>query len=190
MRARFVTPVGALILGCLLTGCGGSSGSAGAFDPAGQPQTSAPAAAPATSAPSAPPSTMTVQQINTQVLARYRAYQKAYEKAYERNDPSGLTAHVMDPLLGVIAKDIEKMTAKQEIWRFHNVLNPRIKGRAPNSSVVTVIDCVRTLAAYRFSTKTGKRLGAYRGGTRAYLAVLKYVDGTWKISNATEGQKC
>jgi hypothetical protein len=189
MRARFVTPVGAFLLGCLLAGCGGSSGSAGAFDPAGRPQTPA-SSAPAGAPGSAPPSTMTTQQINQQVLARYRAYQKAYEKAYERNDPGGLSAHVMDPLLGAITKDIGELVAKREIWRFHNVLNPRIQWRASNGSTVYVIDCVRTLAAYRFSATTGKRLGAYRGGARAYQAVLKYVDGTWKISNATEGQKC
>jgi hypothetical protein len=192
MRARFITPVGAFVLVCSLTACG-SSGHAGAFRPAGQPQSQppAPSGAPdADSGAAAPPAAMTTGQIDKQVLARYRAYQRAYEKAYETNNPAGLTAYTMDPLLGIIADDLRKTAAKGEIWRFHNVLNPRIQGRSQTRSTVFVIDCLRTLAAYRFSARTGKRLGAFRGGAHAYQAVLRYTDGTWKISNATQGQKC
>jgi hypothetical protein len=176
------------VLACAVAACG-QSGSAGTFDPAGEPQSPA-SRSDSEPAADAPPSTLTVQQINGQVLARYRAYQRAYEKAYETNDPSGLSAYAMDPLLGIIAADLQKMAAKREIWRFHNVLNPRIQGRSETGATVFVIDCVRTLAAYRYSAKTGRRLGAYRGGARAYQAIWRYVDGTWKISNATEGQKC
>ena len=191
MSARFVPPLGALVLACVLAACGGSD-STGAFNPAGRPQTPT-ASSPGAGEPAAadaPPRTLTVQQINGQVLARYRAYQRAYEKAYETNDPSGLGTYVMDPLLGIVSADLRELAAKGEIWRFHNVLNPRIQGRSETGANVFVIDCVRTLAAYRYSAKTGRRLGAFRGGARAYQAVLRYIDGTWKISNATEGQKC
>ncbi len=192
MRARFVTPAGVLVLACSLTACG-SSGDAGDFRPAGQPQSAAPAPSAASGADSdaaAPPAAMTTEQINKQVLGRYRAYQRAYEKAYETNSPAGLAAYAMDPLLGIIAADLRKTAAKGEIWRFHNVVNPRIQGRSTNGSTVFVIDCLRTLAAYRYSAKTGKRLGAFRGGAHAYQAVMRYTDGTWKVSDATQGQKC
>jgi predicted small lipoprotein YifL len=190
MRARFVTPVGALLLACSLAACG-SSGDAGAFQPAGKPQ-SAPSTA--SGAPDgdgvAAPSGMTTAQIDRQVLDRYRAYQKAYERAYETNNPSGLDAYAMDPLLATIVTDLKKTAAKGEIWRFHNVFNPRIQGRSKTGATVFVIDCLQTLGASRFSAKTGKRLGSFRGGARAYQAIMRYVDGTWKISNGTEGQKC
>jgi hypothetical protein len=188
MRARFVTPVGALLVAC--AACG-SSGDAGTFRPAGRPQSASPATSgSAATDPGAAPTGMTTAQIDQQVLARYRDYQRAYERAYETNSPAVLTDYAMDPLLGVIAGDLRTLAAHGQVWRFHNVLNPKIEGRARNGSTVFVVDCVRTLAAYRFSTKTGRSLGAFRGGTRAYRAVMRYTAGTWKISNATEGQKC
>jgi hypothetical protein len=193
MRARFVTPLGALALAltCSLTACG-SSGHAGAFRPEGRPQSAAPAASGAPDPQSGPaaPTGMTTEQIDAQVLARYRAYQRAYEKAHETNDPSVLAAYAVDPLLGIITTELHGLAAKGQIWRFHNVLNPKIEWRAHDGSTVFVVDCVRTLAAYKFSAKTGRRLGAFRGGTRAYRAIMSYADGTWKISNATEGQTC
>ncbi len=191
MRARFITPVGAaLMVTCSLAGCG-STGDAGAFRPAGQPQSAPPAASGSPDADSAAaPTGLTRAQIDKQVLDRYRAYRRAYERAYETNDPAGLAAYVTDPLLGIIAEDLRELAAKGEIWRFHNVVNPRIQVRSKTGSTVYVIDCVRTLAAYRFSAKTGERLGAFRGGARAYQAVMRYTGGTWMISNATEGQKC
>lgn len=189
MRARFVTPAG-LLLACSLAACG-SSGNAGTFHPAGQPPSSSPGGSgPADADTGAAPSGMTTEQINQQVLARYRAYQRAYERAYETNDAAVLSAYAMDPLLSVISQDLRQLAAKGEIWRFHNVLNPRIQGRSQDGAMVYVIDCVRTLAAYRFAAGSGKRLGAFRGGARAYRAVMKYTGGTWKISNAIEGQKC
>ncbi|HEU5158026.1 MAG TPA: hypothetical protein VFU43_13605 [Streptosporangiaceae bacterium] len=192
MRARFVTPAGALVLACsLMTACG-SSGDGGTFRPAGRPQSAPPATsgAPAADSAGAAPTGLTTAQIDKQVLARYRAYQRAYERAYETNSPAGLDAYAMDPLLSIIAADLRKNAAKGEIWRFHNVVNPRIQNRSQTGATVLVIDCLRTLAAHRYSAKTGKRLGSFRGGTRAYQAVVRYADGTWKISNATEGQKC
>jgi hypothetical protein len=190
MRARFVTPVGALVLGCLLAGCG-SSGSSGSFDPAGQPQTPASTAPAATAPASAPPSTMTTQQINKQVLARYREYQKVYEQVYSTGDPSALTTVAVDPALTNVTKDVQQNRDKGEIWRFHNVLNPKIQGRAKDSSVVVVLDCIRTLGTYRYSAATGKRLGSWPGGaTYLYQAVMRFNGGTWKISEARQGKKC
>ncbi|HEX6467584.1 MAG TPA: hypothetical protein VF069_00705 [Streptosporangiaceae bacterium] len=193
MRARFVAPAGALVLTltCSLTGCG-SSGHAGAFQPAGRPQSAPPPASGAQDPRSgaAAPTGMTAAQIDAQVLARYRAYQRAYERAHETNDPAVLTAYAMDPLLTTITGELRKLADQGQIWRFHNVLNPKIEWRARDGSTVYVVDCVRTLAAYRFSAKTGRRLGTFRGGTRAYRAVMTYTDGTWKISNAIEGQTC
>lgn len=196
MRARFVTPAGALVLACSLaatatvTACGGA-GDAGSFRPQGKAQSAVPApSGGAAAGGAAPPATLTTAQIDRQVLDRYRAYQRAYEHAYETNTPAGLTAYAMDPLLGIIAADLRKLAAKGQIWRFHNVLNPKVEGRTQHGSIVFVVDCVRTLGAYRFSAKTGKRLDAFRGGTRAYRALMRYTAGTWKISNATEGQKC
>jgi len=190
MRARFVTPVGALLLACSLAACG-SSGDAGTFQPAGKPQSASPAASGSPDADSgAAPTGLTTAQIDKQVLAVYRGYQRAYERAYETNDPAGLAFYAMDPLLGIIAADLRKTAAKGEIWRFHNLVNPRIQGRSKTGATVFVIDCLQTLGAYRYSAKTGKRLGAFRGGAHAYQAIMRYVDGTWKISNATEGQKC
>jgi hypothetical protein len=186
MSARFITPVGALLLACLLAACG-SSGSSGAFNPAGHPQTTAPTPA----APDADvPSAMSTTEINKLVLARYREFQRVYEKVYETNDPSLLSSIATDPLLGIIRNDVRKISAKGEIWRFHNVLNPRIQGRTSDGNVVAVLDCVRTLGAYRFSATTGKRLGAWRGGTYLYQAVMRYSGGTWKISEARQGKKC
>ncbi|MCO6006579.1 hypothetical protein NE236_16460 [Actinoallomurus purpureus] len=123
-------------------------------------------------------------------LAAYREYQRMYEQAYESNDTSRLDTVAMDPLLSIIDKDVEKIQHQGVFWRFHNVLNPRVQGRTNDDSVVVILDCVRTLGAYRFSARTGKRLGSWRDGSHLYQAVMRYSDGTYKISDATEGRKC
>ena len=133
---------------------------------------------------------MSTKQIDQAVLARYREYQQIYERVYETNDPTPLRAIAMDPLLTIITNDVRKISAKGEIWRFHNVLNPKIQGRSKDGGIVAVIDCVRTLGAYRFSATTGERLGAWRGGTYLYQAVMRFSDGAWKISEARQGKKC
>lgn len=190
MVARFVPTLGGIALVALLAGCGNTPPSnSGTFNPSGSTDNTTPSV-PSSTPVEAVPSAMSASQLRDSVLGRYRAYQKAYETAYEKNDASGLSAVATEPLLTKIIKDIEQTQAHGDIWRFHNVLNPRIQGRSEDSSVVLVLDCVRTIGAYRFSAKTGKNLGAYRGGAHAYQAVMKYVDGTWKISNATQGQKC
>jgi hypothetical protein len=194
MRARFITPVGAaLMLTCSLAACG-SSGQAGAFQPAGQPASAAtqpPSGGRAAADPAAPPATMTAAQINAQVLARYREYQRVYKQIYETNDPAPLASVAIDPLLTIITKDVKETAAKGEIWRFTNVLHPQIQGRSKDGAIVIVLDCVRTLGAYRYSAKTGRRLGATsNGGTRLYQAVMKFTGGTWKISEGRQGKKC
>ncbi|MEV5708344.1 hypothetical protein [Actinoallomurus sp. NPDC052274] len=123
-------------------------------------------------------------------LAAYREYQRIYEQAYETNDPSGLGAVAMDPLLSSIDKNIAKITRQGVFWRFHNVLNPQVQGRSKDDSIVVILDCVRTLGSYRFSAKTGKRLASFHDGSHLYQAIMRYADGTYKISDATEGRKC
>jgi hypothetical protein len=123
-------------------------------------------------------------------LAAYRSYQIAYERAYETNDPSVLAPVAMEPLLGTIRQDMADISAQGVIWRFHNVLNPKIQGKGADGASVTIIDCLKTLSAYEYDAKTGKRLSSYRGGTSQYQAIMRYTDNTWKISDATRGGKC
>jgi hypothetical protein len=196
---RFRMCVGPLILAGLLTACGGRA--TGGFHPSGQAQgdespmtSSSPDTAPRsdTSAGTAsdPASGGPLPQTPQSALAAYREYQRAYEQAYETNDPSGLDAVAMDPLLSVIDKDIAKIKRQGVFWRFHNVLNPQVQGRSKDDSVVVILDCVRTLGSYRFSARTGKRLAAWHDGSHLYQAIMRYADGTYKISDATEGRKC
>jgi hypothetical protein len=188
MSARFLRPVEVFALACSLAACG-SSGSAGAFDPVGRPQSAAPSSDAGEPA-AAPPATMTTRQIDSRVLARYREYQRVYKQVYETNDPTPLTSVAVDPLLTIVTKDVQKTAAKGEVWRFTNLLNPKIQGRSKDDSIVVVLDCVRTLDAYRYSATSGKRISAFRGGTFLYQAVMKFADGTWKISEARRGKKC
>ncbi|MCO5972064.1 hypothetical protein [Actinoallomurus soli] len=123
-------------------------------------------------------------------LTAYREYQRMYEQAYETNDTSRLDAVAMDPLLSIIEKDVERIRRQGVFWRFHNVLNPRVQGGSKDDSTVVILDCVRTLGSYRFSAKTGRRLAAWRDGSNLYQAIMRYTDGTYKISDATEGRKC
>ncbi|WP_146778890.1 hypothetical protein [Actinomadura craniellae] len=176
-----------MAMAALLTACASDSPSGGTFQPTGRYGGEA-----APTGPSAPPGpgTLPVSQVEAQVLARYREYHKAYKNAYETGDPSSLTTVAMDPLLTSVTKDVERTHAKGEIWRFTNVLNPRVKGRSKDNSLVIVIDCVRTLGTHRFSTRTGKRLGSYPGGTNIQESLMKYAGGTWTISDTKLGKRC
>jgi hypothetical protein len=197
---RFRKCVGPLVLTGLLAACG-SRAQTGGFHPNGQASgdgsstassggtdasSGASGATPGTSAVPGAPMPRTPQS----ALAAYRGYQLTYELAYENNDPSRLTAVAVDPLLTIITQDINKIRAAGHIWRFHNVLNPHVQGTSADGSSVVILDCVRTLGSYQFSAKTGRRLGSYRGGTAVYQATMRYTDSTWKISQATEGEKC
>jgi hypothetical protein len=181
----------------LLAACGGRA-SGGGFHPSGKPladgsstapsgATSGEAGSPAGTAPgSGGPMPKTPQS----ALAAYRGYQLAYERAYENNDPSILNAVAMEPLLSLVSRDINDIRGQGFIWRFHNVLNPHVQGGSADGSSVVILDCVKTLGSYKFSAKTGRRIGSYRGGTSAYQATMRYSDSTWKISEATGGGKC
>ncbi len=179
---RFRLCVGTLMLASLLTACGNRTSSG--FHPSGQaPPTSsssAHATAPAGTAVRTPAS----------ALAAYRDYQRVYEQAYETGDPTPLHAVAVDPQLTSVAKDVAHVRAKGVIWRFHNVLNPKVQGRSKDDSTVVVLDCVQTLGAYRFSAKTGRRLDAWRGGTHLYQAIMKFDNGSWKISDGRQGGTC
>lgn len=189
MLARFARPLALFALAGLTLGCGSSSPKGGTFQPSGRlPDASSPATNPTD--PSAPPTTIPLKQINKAVLDRYREYQKIYRQVYETNDPAPLADVAMDPLLAAVTQDVKATAAKGEIWRFTNVLNPKIQARSKDNSVVVILDCVHTLAAYRFSVRTGKRLSTQDGETKLYQVALRYNSGAWKVSNAKWGKKC
>ncbi|MEO5876763.1 MAG: hypothetical protein ABIS86_21120 [Streptosporangiaceae bacterium] len=184
------TPLTCLITAALvtLTACGNNPPkNSGSFNPAG---TTAPGSAPPSALATGQPTT-SIAEIDKTVLARYREYQDTYKKVYADGDPAPLTDIAIDPLLGIITKDVEAVKRQGRIWRFTNLLNPKIKNRSKDLKSVVVIDCVRTLGAYVFSAKTGKRLpGGGRGGTYVYQARFRYDGVTWKIAEAQKGKKC
>jgi hypothetical protein len=196
---RFRKCVGTLLLVGLIAACGGRT-EGGGFHPSGKApadgssagsSASSGSAADGSGAVDANPGVGTPAPKTPQsALAAYRAYQLAYEQAYRNNDVSVLNPVAMDPLLTVISKDIASIRADGFIWRFHNVLNPKIQGNSNDGSSVVVLDCVRTLGSYKFSAKTGKRLGSWRGGTSEYQAIMRYSANIWKISEATEAGTC
>ncbi|KAB2379697.1 hypothetical protein [Actinomadura montaniterrae] len=96
----------------------------------------------------------------------------------------------MDPLLAQLTKDIESTKAKGEIWRFTNTLNPRVYAQSKDGTKVYVIDCVNTLAGYRYSAKTGKRTGGGPGGAYIYRTTVQYDSGTWKVAATTRDRTC
>ena len=200
MRARLVrpTPLGspraaaaaaaaALLALCTATGCGTSgSSSNGELAPSGSLDNGAANPSPAADAPSAVPTA----ELYRTVLQRYRAYQDAYKKAYETNDPSALPDVAADPLLTEVTNDVEATKAKGVIWRFTNTFNPRVYARSKDSTKVYVIDCVSTLAAYRYSAKTGKRLSGGPGVAYIYRTTFQYASGTWKAAATVQDKKC
>lgn len=190
MRARLVrsSPLGslpALLLVSALAGCASSgSSSSGELAPNGKFDEGA--ASPAAAVPSAIPT----GQLFKTVLQRYRDYQAAYKKAYETNDPADLPAVAMDPLLTKVTNDIEATRAKGEIWRFTKTLNPRVYARSTDNSKIYIIDCVRTLAGYRYSAKTGERTGGGPGGAYVYRYTVQYDGGSWKIAASVRDRAC
>ncbi|MFA1545043.1 hypothetical protein [Actinomadura chokoriensis] len=197
MRARLVlsSPLGShhaawllvLLTACTAAGCGSSGPSSnGQLDPNGSLDKGAATTAPAAGAPAAIPTA----ELYKTVLQRYRAYQDAYKKAYETNDPSALPDVASDPLLTEVTDDVEATKAKGVIWRFTNTFNPRVYARSKDSTKVYVIDCVNTLAAYRYSAKTGKRIEQIPGGAFAYRATVAYDSGTWKVAANVRDRQC
>lgn len=193
---RFRKRVGTLLLVGLVAACGGRTQSGG-FHPSGKPPAGSPTSASSGSAAHGSGAIDTNPGVGTpspktpqSALAAYRAYQLAYEQAYLNDDARLLNPVAMDPLLTVVAKDIASVHADGVIWRFHNVLNPKIQGTSNDGSTVVILDCVRTLGSYKFSAKTGRRLGSWRGGTSEYQAIMRYSANIWKISEATEAGTC
>ncbi|MGH3379971.1 MAG: hypothetical protein ACRDP6_35095 [Actinoallomurus sp.] len=193
---RFRKCVGTLLLVGLLAACGGRT-DGGGFHPSGTAPVggdSAPtsgSAAGGTGGVDANPGVGTPAPKTPQsALTAYRAYQLAYEKAYQTNDASVLNPVAMDPLLTRTSKDIASVRVKGLIWRFHNVINPQVQGSSTDGSTIVVLDCLKTLGAYKFDAKTGKRLSSWRGGTAQYQATMRYSSNIWKISDAIEGGKC
>ncbi|WP_329094585.1 hypothetical protein OG979_09805 [Actinomadura citrea] len=195
MRTRLVrsSPLGsrraaclsAVLAVCTAAGCGSSGSSGGGelapngrFDTGGTPA--------AAGAPTAIPT----EQLFTTVLARYRAYQAAYQAAYEKNDPAGLTDVAMDPLLTEVTDDVEATKAKGQIWRFTKTLNPRVYAASKDRTKVYLIDCVNTVAGYRFSAKTGKRTGGGKGGAYLYRYTVQYDGGSWKVAASVRDRTC
>ncbi|NKZ03881.1 hypothetical protein [Actinomadura latina] len=197
MRARLVrsSPHGsnraatavALLALCTAAACGSSgSSSNGELAPNGSFNTAPAAPSRAADAPSAMPTA----ELYKTVLKRYRAYQDAYKKAYETNDAGILQDVAMDPLLTEVANDVEATEAKGVVWRFTNTFNPRVYARSKDSTKVYVIDCVSTLAAYRYSAKTGKRIEQLPGGAFVYRATVAYDSGTWKVAANVRDRQC
>lgn len=177
----------ATALALALAGCGTSGSSGGALDPTGTFATG-PASAPTSAAPA--PSAVPTAQLHKAVLDRYREYQKAYKQAYETNDPSGLPTVAMDPLLTQVTDDIAATEAEGEIWRFTNTHNPRVYAKSTDSTKVYVIDCIRTLAGYRYSATTGERLGGGPGDAYLYRSTVQWHSGTWKVAASVRDRTC
>lgn len=186
---------GALALAVITTACGNHTssgfhpnGNATAADPGttSSTGTDTPNSTNATPDSNASPASATPES----ALAAYRNYQRVYEQAYENNDSGALNSVAMNPLLSIITTDIRKIKSRSEIWRFHNVLNPKVQGHSSDSSSVVILDCVHTLGAYRYSAKTGARLSSWRSGSHLYQAIMRFTDGTYKISDATQGRPC
>ncbi|SNR51967.1 hypothetical protein [Actinomadura mexicana] len=180
-RAAFLTAVLAV---CTAAGCGSSGSSAsGELSPNGRFDTG-------TRAPAGGPTAVSTDRLFKTVLARYRAYQAAYQQAYEKNDPAGLTDVAMDPLLTEVTDDVEATKAKGQIWRFTKTLNPRVYANSKDRTKVYLIDCVNTVAGYRFSAKTGKRTGGGKGGAYLYRYTVQYDGGSWKVAASVRDRTC
>ncbi|MBE1534231.1 hypothetical protein [Actinomadura algeriensis] len=170
-----------------LAACGTSDSSGGELDPTGTFATG-PASAPTPDV--AAPSAVPTAQLYKTVLDRYREYQKVYKQAYDKNDPSELASVATDPLLSQVTDDIEATEAEGEIWRFTNTHNPRVYAKSTDSTKVYVIDCIRTLAGYRYSATTGERLGGGPGDAYLYRSTVQWTSGTWKVAASVRDRAC
>ncbi|XVQ12695.1 hypothetical protein ACQP1W_09105 [Spirillospora sp. CA-255316] len=165
----------------------GDEPSSGTFKPNGSLATNTPTSPPAAARP---PSTIPTPQLDQTVLTRYREYRKVFKRVYEVNDATELATVATDPLLNEVTRDIEQLKDKGQIWRFTTISNPRVYARSKDGMTVYVVDCIRTLAGYRFSAKTGKRTGGGTGGAFLHRAAVRYDQGTWKVSDSVRDKKC
>ncbi|WP_344590060.1 hypothetical protein [Actinomadura vinacea] len=145
---------------------------------------------PGTPTASSPPTAIPTAELTKTVLTRYNEYRKVFKRVYEMNDAAELSTVAMDPLLGEVTRDIAQIRAKGEIWRFTTVSNARVYSRSKDGLTVYVVDCIRTLAGYRFSAKTGKRTGGGPGGAFLHRTAVRYDQGTWKVSDSVRDKKC
>lgn len=171
----------------MIAGCGSSHpSSGGALKPEGTFDTGGAVPTATAVAPSAQPT----DELYKTVLKRYREYHAVYKRIYEKNDPAELSDVAVDPLLSEVTKDVEATKAKGVIWRFANTVNPRVYGHSTDGTKVYVIDCVRTLGGYRYSAKTGERLGGGPGGAYVFRTTVQYASGAWKVANAVQDRPC
>ncbi len=182
------TTAAAALLPLALTACGTSHPAAGTFSPTGRAATATPLGDPSTA--SQDPSKLPTPEIDKIVLDRYRAYQKMYQRVYETNDPTDLPTVAIDPVLSRVTADVERTKAKHEIWRFTNISNPKVYARSKDGMTVYVIDCLQTLASYKFSTTTGKRLAGGEGSSYIHRTAVHYSGGQWRVADSIEGDKC
>jgi hypothetical protein len=193
--ARGGTRLGAcLITAGLLAACGASTTS-GSFHPDGQAQnvvdpSGGTSILPGGTGATVPPSTMSSPQIDSGVLTAYRNFQQVYEQAYATNGTAQLSTVAVNPLLSSITGDINSDAAQGIIWRYANVLNPRVQSHSSNNGAVAVIDCIESLGAHKFSTRTGNMIASIAMTKRYYVAVMHYSDGTWKAYSVVEGKSC
>jgi hypothetical protein len=173
-----------LALTTSLTACGGDAAS-GTFKPNGSLAGNTPA-----STPSAAPSALPTAEVDKAVLARYAEFRKLESRAYGSNDLGQLPTVATDPVLTQTTRDIERQQARSEVWRYTTVSNAKVYARSPDGLTVYVIDCLRLLAAYRYSLKTGKRTDGGPGQAYLYRTAVRYEQGTWKVSQTMSGKRC
>jgi hypothetical protein len=185
---RCVRPalLASLLLTATLTACGNDD-SSGSFKPNGSLAGNTPGSGtPATP----PPSALPKAEVNKAVLARYAEFRKLYKQAYGSNDPDQLPTVAMDPLLAETTRDIQRLQSRNEVWRFTTVSNAEVYARSRDGRTVYVADCLRTLAAYRYSLKTGKRTAGGPGRSFLHRTAVRYDQGTWKVSQSVQDEQC
>jgi hypothetical protein len=188
MSSRFAPLLGGLGLAVAVAGCGGS-GSAGTFRPAGDaggPSTPGAASTARTPAP------VDTAALTPTIIAQYKRFQKVYETSFANNDTSELTGVATEPILGQLMRTAERARSQGIVWRYHNVLNPRLALITKDGRQAVVLDCVQTLGSFKYDARTGKRLTANTtGGQTRYRALMRLVDGIWKLSDSrSEVRKC
>ncbi|GAB3279362.1 hypothetical protein GCM10027589_05860 [Actinocorallia lasiicapitis] len=180
-----------LLITLSASACTSEPTSSGTFHPAGEatpltatgtPGATGPAAG---STPTLPPA-----EIDAIALRRYRDFQAAYQQAYATGDASVLSGVVMDPLLGIITKDVETETSKGVLWRFNNILNPKVGSKSKDGTAVLIVDCLATLQATKVMVETGKVVQAKRLGAHLYQARLLWDGTTWTTAEARKGKPC
>ncbi len=164
-----------------------SAPATGSFSPSGTTRTDT---TPLDSDQAGQPTASSKAEIEKSALTSYRAYHAAVQTAYERNDASGLPNVAIDPILRRVTRDVNETTAKGVVWRFVNVLSPRIYAQSPDRTTIFIADCLRTLAGYRFSLATGKRTASAPGKAYVYRTAVHLESGRWLVADAVRDREC